>query len=105
LRSVHDLSDGGLLVAVTECCFANGLGVQFSKNVNLQDPQWSFGEGLHQFVVTVTAESALAVESAWKARGIAFQEIGVLTAHPELRWSSQAVLVDELYGFWNGGSL
>jgi phosphoribosylformylglycinamidine synthase II len=105
LRSAHDLSDGGLLVAIAECCFANSLGVQFSKALNLQDPKTAFGEGLHQFVVSVPADKAASVEAIWKQNSIAYQEVGVLTAHPELSWSSQAVLVDELYSSWNGGSL
>jgi phosphoribosylformylglycinamidine synthase len=105
LKSAHDVSDGGLLVTLAECCFTNNLGLALSSALNLQDPQVAFGEGFHQFVVSVSAEKASEVESLWKSRGIAFVEVGSLTAAPEMKWSSQMVLVDDLYQSWSGGSL
>ncbi|WP_413290959.1 AIR synthase-related protein [Bdellovibrio sp. HCB337] len=105
LRSAHDLSDGGLLTALAESCFTNNLGLEFDKQLNLQNALTSFGEGFHQFVVSVPAEKAAEVEAAWKLRDVEFTSVGVLTAEPKWTWNSQKVSIDELYQAWSGESL
>ncbi|MGC8893947.1 MAG: phosphoribosylformylglycinamidine synthase subunit PurL [candidate division WOR-3 bacterium] len=50
LLSCHDVSDGGLLTALAECCILGGVGL----SLNLpEDPVLLFGEGRGAFVVGV----------------------------------------------------
>ena len=68
VRSAHDCSDGGLAVAVAECCF----GCDGATTINLDGlaggelDQWGilFGESLGRILVSVRPENSAAFETA-----------------------------------------
>jgi phosphoribosylformylglycinamidine synthase len=55
LRSAHDVAEGGLLVALAECCLAGGLGA--TVELGTTDEAWLFGEGAGGFVVSGDEEA------------------------------------------------
>ncbi|WP_416909110.1 MAG: phosphoribosylformylglycinamidine synthase subunit PurL [Polymorphobacter sp.] len=55
VSAVHDVSDGGLLVAVTEMALAGGIGAE----VEAMSAGAAFGEGQGRYVVTVPAGKTL----------------------------------------------
>jgi phosphoribosylformylglycinamidine synthase len=55
LRSAHDVAEGGLAVALAECCLAGGLGAVV--DVDVADEALLFGEGPGAFVVSGPAEA------------------------------------------------
>jgi phosphoribosylformylglycinamidine synthase len=59
LESAHDISDGGLAVALTESAFTKGLGIEVSKPANseLTEIAWLFAESHSRFVVSVKSEN------------------------------------------------
>jgi phosphoribosylformylglycinamidine synthase len=66
LRSAHDVAEGGVLVALAECCIASGRGAA----VELPDDDESlFGEGPGAFVVSGDAEALRAFGSAAQVIG------------------------------------
>jgi phosphoribosylformylglycinamidine synthase len=76
MRSAHDCSDGGLAVAVAECCFETGgigaeisiRGAQVSRDGGLNDAAALFGESASRVVVSVAPDDVTAVlERAAKA--------------------------------------
>lgn len=105
LRSAHDLSDGGLLVAIAESCFVNNLGVVFDSQIDLHTVQQTFGEGFHQFVVTVPEGKSAMVEKDWTRRKLRFIPVGVVTEVPEFVWKTDKVSVEDLYQAWSKESL
>ncbi|MEM1133353.1 MAG: phosphoribosylformylglycinamidine synthase subunit PurL [Pseudomonadota bacterium] len=60
LTSVHDVSDGGMLVAASEMALAGGIGCQFYETT---DPNFWFGENQGRYLVTCKEEDADALES------------------------------------------
>jgi phosphoribosylformylglycinamidine synthase subunit PurL len=54
LRSVHDVSDGGLAVALAECCITGGIGARLE--LPDADEALLFGEGAGGFVVSGAAD-------------------------------------------------
>ncbi|MEZ6067770.1 MAG: phosphoribosylformylglycinamidine synthase subunit PurL [Planctomycetaceae bacterium] len=64
IRSCHDLSEGGLAVAVAEMAFAGGLGADISLEGfgKLDDAVTLFSETPSRFVVEVTPENVAAFE-------------------------------------------
>lgn len=78
--SVHDISKGGLLVALAESSFNSGqtLGatIQWSQALS-----WLFAETQSRFLVTVTPENQAAFEAHLGAKA---QKIGVVTAAAKL---------------------
>jgi phosphoribosylformylglycinamidine synthase len=84
LRSLHDVSDGGLLVAVAECMIARGHGAQITLP-NDSDPwEVSFGEGFHSFVASVGESDAFNMEAEWMALEVPFVRIGTVTSGDQL---------------------
>ena len=71
IRSAHDLSEGGLLVALMESAFFRTLGFDiqaFNKTIR-QDAYW-FGEGQGRVLVSVSAENSARFESFLSAHPV-----------------------------------
>ena len=58
LRSAHDVSGGGLAVAVAESALAGGLGAELRVEPGRRDDEVLFGEGGGRILVSVRAEDA-----------------------------------------------
>jgi len=58
LSAVHDLSDGGLAVALAEMAMSGGIGAKVSASDAYTAAQWWFGEDQARYVVTVSPENA-----------------------------------------------
>jgi phosphoribosylformylglycinamidine synthase len=100
LASCHDLSDGGLGVALAETAFAGGYGVQADlRNVStseaLRADQILFSETPSRFLVTVHPEQRESFESIFAGQNLGL--IGEVTEAPVLRISGLQgeLLVDE----------
>jgi phosphoribosylformylglycinamidine synthase II len=80
LTSVHDCSDGGILVTVAEMALAGKVGAQFDLQPRSggYDPAFLFGEDQGRYVVTV-ANNTLARDVILRARdaGISCFQIGM----------------------------
>jgi len=75
--AVHDLSDGGLLVALAEMAMASGIGAMLDAAPEQTLPHaWWFGEDQARYIVTVPVEHLLTVMSKLKAVGVPCVEIG-----------------------------
>jgi phosphoribosylformylglycinamidine synthase len=85
LRSAHDVAEGGLLVALAECCIAGGRGARVELD---EDEAALFGEGPGAFVVSGPA-------SAFAAFGAAARVIGEVGGS-ELDAGAWSVPVEEL---------
>ena len=74
VRSAHDCSDGGLAVAVAECCFGcdGATTINLDALVNDNVDEWAalFGESLGRILVSVRPEDADSFESAMTGNAI-----------------------------------
>ena len=83
LSAVHDISDGGLAVALAEMALAGGVGAEVSANENYTAAQWWFGEDQARYVITVAPEHAEAFNRIVaegpdipEAEGVGFTRLG-----------------------------
>jgi len=88
IASCHDLSDGGLAVAVAETAFAGGLGIavalaKLDAPQELSDATLLFSESASRLLVTVRPEHQSAFETLFA--GQSCRCIGEVTASNELR--------------------
>ena len=58
VSAVHDVSDGGLLVAAAEMCLAAGMGAALTTAVSSRKAAFWFGEDQARYLCAVPAESA-----------------------------------------------
>jgi phosphoribosylformylglycinamidine synthase len=87
VRSVHDVSDGGMGVTLAESAFAGGLGAEIDlarvpQAGVFRDDYLLFSESQSRFVVTVSQEHADAAEKLF--RSLPHGVIGKVTKEPRL---------------------
>ncbi|HTO87468.1 MAG TPA: phosphoribosylformylglycinamidine synthase subunit PurL [Thermoanaerobaculia bacterium] len=76
LDSAHDVSDGGLAVALAECAMKGRLGAEISIDSDLRLSALLFGESAGRAVITFPPEGQAAVEGAAKKAGVPLARIG-----------------------------
>ncbi|MEO5968057.1 MAG: phosphoribosylformylglycinamidine synthase subunit PurL [Ferruginibacter sp.] len=79
--SAHDLSEGGLWIALLESAFSRNLGFNISMNNSeiRKDAFW-FGEGQGRAVVTTSHQNSAAIEKLLKENNIPFLKLGKVSA-------------------------
>ncbi|MCW5685649.1 MAG: phosphoribosylformylglycinamidine synthase subunit PurL [Pseudolabrys sp.] len=78
VTAVHDVSDGGLLVALAEMAMASGIGATLTAGPDDTPPHaYWFGEDQARYVVTVAASSAGPVIERARDAGVLVERIGV----------------------------
>jgi len=93
VASCHDLSDGGLAVALAETAFAGGLGIdadlgKLDAPAAVNDTARLFSESASRLLVTVKPGHRQAFESQFT--GQSCRCIGTVTAEPRLRLTGSA---------------
>ncbi len=82
VRSAHDCSEGGLAVALAECCISGparlGADVNLALPPGLRVDQAFFNESQSRIVLSVLAEDAGAVLAALASHGVPAQQIGTV---------------------------
>jgi phosphoribosylformylglycinamidine synthase II len=78
VQSAHDLSEGGLAVALAESSIAGKLGVKAEWNLPLRGDQALFGESQSRILLSVKPEHAEQVESLAQQLGVRVTRLGVV---------------------------
>lgn len=76
VSSAHDISDGGLAVALAECCFENEIGAQITVDSKLRADAALFGESKPLVVISYHPDSAAAVLEICARQSVVMIEIG-----------------------------
>jgi phosphoribosylformylglycinamidine synthase subunit PurL len=84
LRSAHDCAEGGLAVALAECCLLGDLGARVtlpeSDSGAGRPPSWTagilFGETQSRFIVSLEKESRVQLRALLDQRGVPYREMG-----------------------------
>jgi phosphoribosylformylglycinamidine synthase len=71
---VHDVSEGGLAVALAEMAVRSGVGCNVAR---IADHRALFGEGPSRVVVAVSADQLVDIEQAASAAGVPVTRLGV----------------------------
>jgi phosphoribosylformylglycinamidine synthase len=95
LASAHDVSDGGLAVALAECAMSAGIGAKVEFEAALRPAALLFGETTGRAVITFSVEEESAVRSSAEAAGVPFRVIGRVGGERLRIRAGDRVLVDE----------
>jgi phosphoribosylformylglycinamidine synthase len=98
VAACHDLSDGGLLVAVTEMALAGDTGVTLTPHAS--SPAFWFGEDQARYLLAVPDAASLL--AAAKAAGIPAEHIGQTGGNSLTLSDSDAIFLSELRGAHEG---
>ncbi len=113
VRSAHDPSEGGLLPAIAEMCFAGGLGaridlshvpVDTAAHAEVSDECRAFAEDPHRYILEVDVVHLPTVQA--HLDGIAHAVIGTVTNSTTLevvgiRTPHESMSIDTLRASWN----
>jgi len=78
IASAHDLSEGGLAVALAECCITGGLGAEVSLDTSLRPDIALFSESQSRVLLSVRPERADEVLRHFEAKGVPAARLGVV---------------------------
>ncbi len=88
VRSAHDCSEGGLAVALTECCFARDKTFGFRGDLGAEQDQRAdvvlFNESQSRILISVMRSNADAVAALLAWRGVPYRRLGEVTLDPTL---------------------
>ncbi|HNU74845.1 MAG TPA: AIR synthase-related protein, partial [Deltaproteobacteria bacterium] len=98
IASAHDLSDGGLAVALAECAFAGDVGVEVNlgavdAEAEMNDTEILYSESQSRILISVSPENAREIESIF---GSDARRIGVAIPEQRLiiRSKNNEVIID-----------
>ncbi|PRH86992.1 phosphoribosylformylglycinamidine synthase subunit PurL [Labrys okinawensis] len=97
LKTCHDISDGGLAVAVAEMALGRGIGADLSKAPQGSEPHafW-YGEDQARYVVAVAAEKAEAFAKAAAEAGVPVTTLGTTGGDALILPEGRPILVSAL---------
>ena len=99
--AVHDVSDGGLLVAVAEMAMASGIGAEFEVAPFAAHAFW-FGEDQARYVVTLDAGHAEKIISRARVEGIPARLLGTTGGDALVLKDERPVLIAKLREAFEG---
>ncbi|HEY4027284.1 MAG TPA: phosphoribosylformylglycinamidine synthase subunit PurL [Candidatus Dormibacteraeota bacterium] len=108
LRSAHDVAEGGMLVALAECCLLGGLGarcgaIQPEREVRLDAA--FFGESQSRFVLSAAPRSIPALQQLARDHGVELTLLG-LTGGDTIEFDGQLrVSLSDIREAWEGALL
>lgn len=79
--TLHDVSDGGMLVAIVESCFTKKLGVELNLNTN-KLLETLFSEPFSNIIVEVSKQNKTKFENLLKRENIPYLYLGRVTSEP-----------------------
>jgi phosphoribosylformylglycinamidine synthase subunit PurL len=85
VRAAHDVSDGGLAVALAEMCIAGSHGAELAWDIAGRPDLALFGEGGGRIVLEVPAAARERVEARAAEAGVAALWLGAVSFESELR--------------------
>ena len=77
VNSVHDVSSGGLLIALAEMSINSSFGAKINKPKELTNPfKYFFGEDQSRYILEIDEKNVIKVEKILKNNNIFFEDIG-----------------------------
>ncbi len=73
IEGAHDISDGGLILAIFEMCIKSNIGVKIKK----ADPKWYFSEHQGRYIISVKGSNIKALTVAAKESKVDLTQIGI----------------------------
>ncbi len=94
IKSGHDISDGGLLVAISESMIGGELGADLV--INRLDPDYLFNEAPGRFMVSIAPENKQEFENIFNN----FEHIGAVSVTQKLTFANQEISLADIMEKW-----
>lgn len=106
VKGCHDISDGGIVVALAECCFKNKLGADISANTSLREDIYLYSESQGRYILTASKDKVNEVINEFAKLGVSAEVIGkVVKDEFKIRINDNTVInlnIDDMKNAWEG---
>ena len=96
--SAHDLSEGGLFVALAESCFGGRVGAHLQWQSELHPLRFLFSESASRLLLSVSPEDLDALRNELEDEPLTI--IGEVTESPSLEFLDQKLPLEKLFDAW-----
>lgn len=98
VKSAHDCSEGGLAVALAECCIAGNVGARIQLFLSERKDACLFGEAQSRIIVTCAPRDLGRLERVAQDLGVSYQVVGRVGGDRLLIMNGTRVLINLLVG-------
>jgi len=78
IASAHDCSDGGLAVALAECCISGKIGADIALESHMRLDALLFGESQSRIIVSLESQHMDELKAIARAHGIPYEVLGTV---------------------------
>ena len=97
IESAHDVSLGGIMVAVSKMCIKGNKGIKLDKIKNLINKfEFYFSEDQGRYIVEITKKNEAKITKILKDNSVHFDKLGVITKKDIIIKDEQILTVDDL---------
>jgi len=97
VKSVHDISLGGILIAVAKMCIKGKKGIKLKKpNYLINQFEYFFGEDQGRYIIEIEKENFDKIKEILNKNSIHYDMLGILTESDIFIDSKSKVTIDEL---------
>ncbi|PZE20220.1 phosphoribosylformylglycinamidine synthase subunit PurL [Paenibacillus xerothermodurans] len=104
VASAHDLSDGGLAVALAESCMSGGIGAKVNFSTELRNDIALFSESQSRILLSAAPDQATELKQWIAEQGVPYQELGTVEGQElQIQFNTKPVIqapVTQLEKVW-----
>ena len=100
IQSAHDISLGGLIVALSKMCIKGNKGIKLNKTNNLiNEIEYLFAEDQGRYIVEVNPKNLKEVKKVLNDNSIYHEELGIIIEEDMIINTKTKVTIDELKSY------
>ena len=100
IKSAHDISLGGLIVALSKMCIKGNKGIKLNKTNNLiNEIEYLFSEDQGRYIVEVNPKNLKGVKKILNDNSVYHEELGVIIEKDMIINTKTKVTIDELKSY------
>jgi len=103
IKSAHDCSDGGLAIALAECCLAGDVGFRGGWGIQGRRDAALFGELQSRIIVSVAPTRAIELAERSAREGVGWGKLGVVGGKRLVIEGLVDVLLEQMAKMWHNG--
>ncbi len=101
VKSAHDISLGGLLVAMSKMCIKGNKGIKINKSKNLiNEIEYFFAEDQGRYLIEVNKKDLKEVTKILNKNSVHHEELGIITQNDMIINEKTKVTIDELKSYY-----
>ena len=101
VKSAHDISLGGLLVAISKMCIKGNKGIKINKSKNLiNEIEYFFAEDQGRYLIEINKKDLKEVTKILNKNSVYHEEFGIITKNDMIINEKTKLTIDELKSYY-----